>query len=208
VSRLYSVILADPPWRYNDRRVGHGGAEGHYPTMNLDEIKALRIPAAANCALFIWATCPLIGAALETVNAWGFTYRTTAFVWIKLNPSGRGLATGLGHWTRANAEICLLATRGRPRPISHRVHSVVISPRGRHSEKPDEVRRRIVELMGAEVPKLEMFARTRTPGWDVWGNEVAGSIVLEAPTKANIRAVPASRKNEFPAEGRRIRCAG
>ena len=177
--RRYAVIYADPPWRYNSKHHGYGGAEDHYPTMALEEIKAIRVPAADDCALFLWATMPLLRQALEVVEAWRFKYKTVAFCWIKQNKSGVGLVTGLGSWTRSNAEVCMLATRGRPRPVSHRVHSVVISPRGRHSQKPEEVRRRIVELLG-NLPRLEMFARSRTPGWDVWGNEVSGSIELAA----------------------------
>lgn len=177
MSRRYAVIYADPPWRYRSRHRGYGGAEDHYRTLALEDIKAIPLPAADDCALFLWATMPFVREALEVVVAWRFAYKTTAFTWVKLNPSGRGLATGLGYWTRANAELCLLATRGRPRPVSHRVHSVVISPRGRHSQKPNEVRRRIVDLMG-NVPRLEMFARSRTPGWDVWGKEVRNSVDL------------------------------
>lgn len=180
MSRRYAVIYADPPWRYRSRHLGYGGAASHYATLALNDIKAIRVPAEDDCVLFLWATCPLLRDAFEVIDEWGFKFKTVGFTWIKQNPSGRGLATGLGHWTRSNAEVCLLATRGRPRPISHRVHSVVVSPRGRHSQKPEEVRRRIVALMG-NVPRLEMFARVRTPGWDAWGNEVRNSIELTPP---------------------------
>jgi len=179
-SRRYSVIYADPPWRYRSKNHGRGGAEDHYPTMALDEIKAVRLPAASDCALFLWATMPLLPDALAVIKAWEFTYKTVAFCWVKQNMSGLGLFTGLGAWTRANSELCLLATRGRPQRLSRRVHSVVVSPRQRHSQKPDEVRRRIVDLMG-DVPRLEMFARSRTRGWDVWGNEAA-PLALHPPT--------------------------
>ncbi len=187
MSRRYAVIYADPPWRYSSKHHGYGGAEDHYPTMALEDIKAIAVPAADDCALFLWATMPMLPKALEVVEAWSFKYKTTAFCWVKQNKSGIGLVTGLGHWTRSNAEICLLATRGRPRRVSARVHSVVISPRGGHSQKPDEVRRRIVELMG-NVPRLEMFARSRTPGWDVWGNEVKNSIALSVRVRSELRA--------------------
>lgn len=184
--RRYAVIYADPPWRYNSKHHGHGGAEDHYPTMALQDIKAIRVPASDDCALFLWATMPLLKQAFEVIKAWGFKYKTTAFCWVKQAKSGDGFVTGLGSWTRSNAEVCLLATRGRPRPVSHRVHSVVFTPRRRHSQKPDEVRERIVELMG-NVPRLEMFARSRTPGWDVWGNEVKNSIELKAPQQDDVR---------------------
>jgi site-specific DNA-methyltransferase (adenine-specific) len=175
--RRYAVIYADPPWRYSSKHHGFGGAEDHYSTMALEDIKAIRVPASDDCALFLWATMPLLQQAFEVIDGWGFKYKTTAFGWVKQNKSGAGLVTGLGYWTRSNVEVCLLATRGRPRPKSHGVHSVVVAPRRRHSQKPDEVRDRIVELMG-NVTRLEMFARTRTPGWDVWGNEVKGAIEL------------------------------
>lgn len=185
--RQYSVIYADPPWRYRNKRHGYGGAEDHYPTMALADIKALRVPAANDSALFMWATMPMLAQALEVIDAWGFEFRTTAFCWIKVSQSGDRLVTGLGHWTRSNSELCLLGVRGRPRPVSSRVHSVVIHPRGRHSEKPAEVRERIVALMG-NVPRLEMFARTRTPGWDTWGNEVRNSVVVQSVVSERTRA--------------------
>lgn len=205
--RRYAVIYADPPWRYRNKRLGHGGAEDHYPTMALDEIKVLPVPAAPDCALFLWATMPLLQQAFEVIDAWGFTYKTTAFCWVKENKSGIGYVTGLGYWTRSNAEVCLLATRGRLQPVSHRVHSVVLAPRGRHSEKPAEVRSRIVELMG-NVPRLEMFARTRAPGWDAWGNEVAGSIELPTSTASSIVQFPVRRKGLSEVRTRRVQCAG
>ncbi len=174
--RKYAVVYADPPWRYGGAFFGRA-IEDHYPTMPLQKIKALDVPAADDCVLLLWATLPLLRQAFEVIDAWGFTYKTVAFTWIKQNKSGNGLFMGLGWWTRANAELCLLATRGRPKPVSHSVHSVVISPRRRHSQKPDEVRERIVELVG-NVPRLEMFARNGTPGWDVWGNEVKNSVEI------------------------------
>ncbi len=191
--RRYAVIYADPPWRYSDKRHGFGGAEDHYSTMALEEIKAIAVPASDDCALFMWATMPLLPQAFGVIKAWDFKYKTSAFTWVKQNKSGVGFVTGLGFWTRSNTELCLLATRGRPRPISHRVHSVVVAPRTRHSQKPDEVRRRIVELMG-NVPRLEMFARTRTPGWDTWGNEVKNSIELPARRSDDSDQLPAERR--------------
>jgi site-specific DNA-methyltransferase (adenine-specific) len=161
--------------------------------MSLDELKRLVLPAASDAVLFLWACFPLLAEALELIAAWGFTYKSVGFVWIKLNPRGVGLTTGLGHWSRSNAEVCLLGVRGRPRPVSHRVHSVVIAPRGRHSEKPDEVRRRIEELTGPG-PKLELFARKRVPGWDAFGNEVPGSITLERRLPGPLLSLPVSRR--------------
>ena len=177
--KKYSVILADPPWRYERSKV-QGAAENHYPTMSTEEIRALPVKELADrdCALFLWATFPLLRKAWGVMDAWGFTYKTVAFVWIKLTPSGDDLHTGLGWWTRANAEICLLATRGHPRRQARNVHQVILSPVMEHSRKPAEARRRIEALMG-DVPRIELFARQYPPGWDVWGNEVDSHISLE-----------------------------
>ena len=111
------------------------------------------------------------------MDAWGFTFKTVAFVWIKQNRRSDGLFTGMGYWTRANAEICLLATRGRPKRAARDVKQVILSHVERHSQKPEEARRRIEALMG-DVPRIELFARASPPGWDVWGNEVASDIRL------------------------------
>lgn len=173
--KKYSVILADPPWAFrawSDKGKGRS-AEQHYPTMRLEDIKALPVAdlAAGDCVLFLWATFPMLKEALEVIDTWGFTYKTVAFTWVKENRKSPGLFWGLGYWTRANAEVCLLATRGSPKRQSAAVHQVILSPVERHSKKPDEVQERIVTLMG-DVSRVELFARQETPGWDVWGNEV------------------------------------
>ena len=173
--KKYSVILADPPWAFrawSNKGMGRS-AEQHYPTMRLEDIKALPVAdlAAEDCVLFLWATFPMLKEALEVAEAWGFAYKTVAFTWVKENRKSPGLFWGLGYWTRANAEVCLLATRGSPKRQSAAVHQVILSPVERHSKKPDEVQERIVTLMG-DVSRVELFARQETPGWDVWGNEV------------------------------------
>ncbi len=177
--RRYGVIYADPPWRYGAWR-GKGMVERHYPTMVLEDILALPVGELADkdCALFLWATLPMLHEALQVIKAWGFTYKTAAFVWIKRNRHGSGIFWGMGFWTRANAEICLLATKGRPKRQAKNIHQVIISPVEEHSKKPEEARRRIEALMG-DVPKIELFARRTSPGWDVWGNEVESDVVLE-----------------------------
>lgn len=176
MSGPYSVIYADPPWQYR-RSVGQGVAENHYNTMSMDEIKALPVGdlAAKDCALFLWITCPKLKEVWAVLDAWGFQYKTVAFAWVKVNRKDYSLFTGLGWWTRANVELCLLATRGHPKRQDNTVHQVVMSRIGRHSQKPDEVRRRIEQLMG-DVPRVELFARQRPPGWDVWGNHIASTI--------------------------------
>ena len=109
---------------------------------------------------FMWATFPNIAEAIKVLEAWGFVYKTAAFVWIKKNRKNGGNFWGMGAYTRANAEVCLLG-----------VSQGLKAPFEGHSKKPDETRRRIVELLG-DVPRLELFARDRAPGWDAWGNEV------------------------------------
>ena len=174
----YQVIYADPPWDYQQCRLS-GSAKKHYPTMRIEELCALPVADIADrdCALFLWATFPQLPEALRLIQAWGFMYKTVAFVWLKQNRKALTWFYGLGFWTRSNAEICLLATKGHPKRQSAGIHQLVISPVERHSKKPDEVREKIVELMG-DVPRIELFARQQTPGWDVWGNEVENSTVL------------------------------
>lgn len=160
------MIYADPPWAYkvySDK--GHGrSAESHYPTMNIEDIKALPVGKLAkkDCVLFMWATFPCLKEALAAIEAWGFTYKTVAFVWVKQNRKNGGLFFGLGHWTRANAEICILATKGHPKRVSKSVKQIVLAPRGRHSEKPAEVRERIIELMGGGAESALSFLQDNT----------------------------------------------
>lgn len=171
--RKYSVIYADPPWSF-DVWSGAGkdrAAENHYPTMTQADIEALPVAdmAADDCALIMWAVMPQLPEALAVIKAWGFEYKTCAFVWVKTTQDGERPATGMGYWTRANAEICLLATRGSPARLNADVHQVIMSPRTEHSRKPDEVAARIERLLPG--PYLEMFARSPREGWDVWGNQ-------------------------------------
>ena len=177
-ARKYEIIYADRPWRYNQKNLS-GAAEHHYSTMKVEEICKLNVAevAADNCVLFLWTTFPQLREALQVIKAWGFQYKTVAFVWLKQNKSGKGWFFGLGFWTRGNAEICLLATRGKPHRKSNHVHQFIISPLREHSRKPDEARDKIIGLMG-DLPRLELFARSKTDGWDVWGNEVECDIDL------------------------------
>ena len=147
--------------------------------MSIDELCALPVETLAekDCLLFLWATFPQLPEALRLIRAWGFTFKAVAFVWLKLNKKSPTWFYGLGYWTRGNAEICLLAKRGKPKRRSAGVHQFIISPVEEHSKKPEEARRRIVELMG-DLPRIELFARQKADGWDVWGNEVACDIAL------------------------------
>ena len=181
--KKYQIIYADPPWQYKvwSKKGKKRSAENHYPTMKIEEIIGLKECieniSDENCILFLWVTFPCLLEGLEVMKQWGFKYKTVAFVWIKQNKKTPSLFWGLGFWTRANAEICILATKGNPKRISAKVHQVIISPIEEHSKKPDEARKRIVELLG-ELPRIELFARQRVQGWDAWGNEVNSDIQL------------------------------
>jgi len=165
--KLFGVIYADPPWRYDNVPMGDVARqnEQHYPSMALEDIKALRIPAADDCVLFLWATVPLLPEALAVMSAWGFTYKS-ASTWVKDK-------AGTGYWVRGVVEHLLIGRRGDvPAPApGEQFPGVMEAPRGRHSEKPDIFAEHITRLFPT-VPKLEMFARTSRAGWDVWGNEV------------------------------------
>jgi N6-adenosine-specific RNA methylase IME4 len=166
--KRYGVLYVDPPYRWEpwSRATGMGGAaDNHYGTVPLDPLKALKIPADKNAALLLWATVPMMPQALDLMTALDFEYRSQ-MVWVK--PS-----IGLGYWWRNQHEILLLGIRGKMRAPARGTQfpSVLLAPRRRHSEKPDEVAG-MLERMFPGVPRLEMFARTRRPGWDSWGDEV------------------------------------
>ncbi len=184
--RKYTVIYADPPWTF--QTYGEGGkgrsAERHYPCMTKGEIQKLPIPdlCERDCILFLWVTFPCLLEGLELIKKWGFKYKTCAFVWVKKNRKSPGWFWGLGYWTRSNAELCLLATKGNPKRASKSVHQVVDDAVMEHSRKPDEVMRRIERLCG-DVPRIELFARRKVDRWDCWGNEVALEDEPNVPTE-------------------------
>lgn len=179
----YQVIYADPPWSYKDKRDKHpricGGAAVHYNTMSLQDIKNIPVSELSdtNCMLFMWATFPNLSEALQVIDAWGFKYKTLGFSWIKTNRKNRKPFFGIGYYTKSNCEICLIGVKGKPIKVSNSVSSVLIEPIEGHSKKPDIVRDKIIELCG-DVPRIELFARKESPGWDVFGNEVENSITL------------------------------
>lgn len=176
----FKIIYADPPWSYNQRwslkhhktRFG-GGACNYYKLMTTDQICNLNVSDIAddNCVLFLWVTFPRLQESFRVMEAWGFTYKTVGFTWIKTNKNDGRPFFGVGFYTKSNAEVCLLGTKGKMKPISNSVSSAIISPRQEHSRKPDEVRDRIVQLYG-DVPRIELFARQKTKGWEVWGNNI------------------------------------
>lgn len=202
-SNYYSVIYADPPWAFTTfSETGHGrSAEAHYDCMSLEKLKQLPVAnwAAENCILLMWARDPMLLHALELVTGWSFKYKTVGFYWAKLNKSAPEMHfnasdffTGLGYWTRANVEQCLLATRGKPKRRSKDVKRLIIAPRREHSRKPVEIYASIERL--ADGPYLELFARSNRPGWDSWGTEAG--LFDKGPVETRRR--PSRNKNRLP----------
>jgi N6-adenosine-specific RNA methylase IME4 len=177
----FGAILADPPWKFEHwgkNYVCGRDPENHYDLMTLDAIKAMPVAdiAGTDCVLFLWVTWPLLQQSLSVVEAWGFTYKTCAFTWMKADVSTINLFSGpvdadmkLGYWTRANSEICLLATRGKPKRVNADVRQGIIEPARQHTRKPDCIHQRIERLVGG--PYIELFARQQRPGWTMWGNQ-------------------------------------
>ena len=168
-----------------------GAADAHYQTMDYKDICALPIANLADdpCILFMWVTFPMLAEGLEVIKAWGFEYKTVAFTWLKVNPKDNKPFFGVGYYTKSNAEICLLATKGQAHPLvkSNSVSQVIVAPKTKHSKKPDEARNKIVELCG-DIPRIELFARNDgqkdlfntnpLDGWAMFGNEAVDSIKL------------------------------
>ena len=177
-NKKYNIIYADPPWNYVNTK-NHNGkffgiAEKHYPTMKLKEIKELKIQNISdnNCYLFMWTTSPFMEKSFEVIKAWGFKYATVGFVWIKTtNDKSKIRGDGLGKYTISNAEYCLIAKKGKYWRQHKNVKQIIMSPKDKHSKKPNEAKNRIIELAG-DLPRIELFARQKSEGWDVWGNEV------------------------------------
>jgi N6-adenosine-specific RNA methylase IME4 len=186
----YGAILADPPWRFatwngtevvqaRESKSTYKPASVHYHTLTVEEMTALPVSelASANCGLFVWICWPMLQEALELIRAWGFEYKTCAFSWMKAHAGQIEMfrddfdaLMGMGYWTRANNEVCLLATRGKPKRLNADVRQGIIAPRREHSRKPDGIHERIERLVAG--PYVELFARATRPGWDAWGNEV------------------------------------
>lgn len=192
IPQKFAAILIDPPWKYDvySEDTGQGrSAEAHYSTMEAPDIAAMPVGdlAADDCALFMWATWPCIQQAFAVGTAWGFEYKTCAFTWAKVK---KGMAAntyaclnddsnwhmGMGFWTRANSEVCLLFTKGSPKRQNADVRQLIVAAVRKHSQKPDEQYERIERLV--KGPYLELFAREKRDGWYSWGNEVASDITF------------------------------
>lgn len=185
----YNIIYADPPWSFKiwSPKGDNRSASQHYMTMDFADICSLPIDtiSADDSILFLWATNPLLQYAFDLIRAWEFEYKTVAFTWAKKNKIADTFFMGLGYWTRANTELCLLATKGHPTRISMGVSSLVISPIEKHSQKPAIVRDRIVQLCG-DLPRIELFARQKAPGWDCIGYDIDGKDINESIQKAGV----------------------
>ena len=176
--KKYNIIYADPPWQYNDRMKMQGvhgmirGAESFYKTMNIKELKSLPVQNIAdeNCYLFMWVTMPLLQEGLDTIKSWGFTYKTCGFTWVKKTKNNK-THFGMGHYTRGNAELCLIGVKGKINRLDASVSQKIEAEIKKHSQKPYETRDKIVKLYG-DLPRIELFARETAEGWDSWGNEV------------------------------------
>lgn len=171
-ARPFMVICADPPWRFGDTLPGPGrGAAKHYPTLSVAELCAFPLPPLQpNAALFLWRVAAMQQEALDVITAWGFTLKSE-LVWIKSTAKGKR-HFGMGRIVRAEHEVCLIATRGRPTVRQHSTRSCFTAPVGRHSAKPDAFYEIVRELYTG--PYVELFGRRTRDGWDVRGNEVSG----------------------------------
>jgi N6-adenosine-specific RNA methylase IME4 len=188
----YKIIYADPPWTFK-RCLANGNKNNKivnlkqvrlsekYDTMSIQDICNLPVKDICDddCILFMWTTDAHLEESFRVINAWGFKYRTVAFDWLKKTKQGVQVCY-VGSWTLKGSEICLLATKGRMQKYlkKRNVRKIVEAPCGRHSEKPQEVRNRIVEMFGNELFKIELFARQKVEGWDSWGNEIESDIIL------------------------------
>lgn len=182
-NKKYQIIYADPPWDYKgwekrkDKRFGFVGTQ--YNRMSFSDISSLPIQDICfdDCLLFLWVTFPFLQKGLDLIKCWGFEYKTCGFTWIKLTKYGHKIKPyGLGYYTKSNAEVVLIGRKGKYIVKRRDIQQIVISPIENHSKKPDEVRDRIVQLCG-DLPRIELFARKKTKGWDVWGNEVERRVI-------------------------------
>ncbi|MCO4819827.1 MAG: DNA methyltransferase [Bacteroidetes bacterium] len=169
--KKYQIIYADPPWNFNFAKRNLKTKEHLYPTMTPDEIINLPVESISNdnAVLFLWVMNSELPLALKCIAQWGFEYKTVAFTWVKKRKVK--FHFGGGNWTRSNPELCLLAKKGTIKRKSASVRELLISELREHSRKPDIIRDNIIELVG-DLPRIELFARNKTTGWDVWGNEV------------------------------------
>ena len=175
----FQIVYADPPWSFKNynNKTSNSNADHHYPCMNMEDIKKLPVKDLADkdCVLFMWCTDPLLNKQLEVIDSWGFNFKTVGFYWIKENKNQTKTRfwKGTGYWTRANPEICVLATIGKPKRINFNVDKLVFATRDIHSRKPQIFKDLIVKLCG-DIPRIELFARFKSDGWKAWGDQLSG----------------------------------
>jgi N6-adenosine-specific RNA methylase IME4 len=175
--KKYSIIYTDPPWNYNNKNTGGSmisGSNAKYDTMTIKDLELLNVSKLArkDSFMFLWVTYPMLQEGLTLLKKWGFEYKTVAFTWVKKTKNNKD-HFGMGFWTRANPEICLLGVKGKPKVKSHSVRQLTYAQVEQHSKKPDVIREKIVELCG-NLSKIELFAREEKNGWDSMGNELNG----------------------------------
>lgn len=181
--KKYQIVYADPPWAYRQKQINFQSYDKgkkyindvteHYTTMSNEDIKTLDVAGISdeNCLLFLWVTSPNLDIGIETGKAWGFEYKTVAFVWDKQR-------TNYGFYTLSQVELCLVFKKGRiPKKAVTNVRQFLSEKLSKHSAKPNEIRERI-KTMFPTHSKIELFARQKTDGWDTWGNEVKNDIEL------------------------------
>lgn len=200
--KKFGLIDGDPAWQFTNKKTGGSmisGAATQYSVMSVEEIMALDVPAITedNCILFLWWVAAMPIEAIAVAQAWGFKVKTmTGFNWMKLTENEK-MEFGMGFYSRAGSECCLIATKGSPKIVNHSVRSVILHPeratpkdwnefeeiivakKRKHSQKPDEAYRRMAQLVGKNVNKLEMFCRIKRKGWSAFGNEITGSIKIK-----------------------------
>lgn len=178
--RKYQIIYADPPWSYKNKNTGgsySSGASSKYSTMSLKDICNLPIKNISdkNCVLFLWATVPLMPEAFKVINEWGFKYKTT-ITWRKI------MSLGMGFWFRGQCEHLLFGIKGKVKAFRLQEPNFIQCKVSKHSQKPNEFRE-LINRATSKMPlrnKIELFARQKTEGWDVWGNEVDSDIELKS----------------------------
>ena len=185
--KVINLLLADVPWNFKAWSEATGSARSpsaHYPTLSIDQLKLLDLAPhlADDCVLFFWVVDWMAPALCQVVaEAWGFTYATKAWTWMKTSKNDPSkFIMGKGYYTRANPEDCWILRRGKPPGVADRsVPRWIIAPRLGHSAKPPQQYEYIDRLYPTLTTRLELFARTKQPGWMVWGNEVRPDIQLE-----------------------------
>ena len=181
--KKYQIIYADPPWSYyNDSDAPQncttvkGVRRPPYSVLSSKSIMHLPVQSisADTCILFIWTTDYHLEKCMQVIEHWGFVYKTIGFVWTKKTKQGTPVCFTGAYTMKSGIELCLLATKGKnvhKLVKKHNVRALFEGRREAHSKKPDEIRKRIVQLMG-NLPRIELFARQKTEGWNMWGDEV------------------------------------